>query len=106
MTKWVGIEATRPQRFSVASHVPENIVRKIDFGLTGWSWVGFRSRTHVRMPNGRLGIVHEARTEKGVVVGLRDLTTCDIYGDPMAAQWRNTLSEKIKQELSSRDKTI
>ena len=98
--RWVGLANTRPLLFEAAGHVTTNRPRKVDFGLSGWWWVGFEGEA-VLMPNGTKGRVHEARLHRsGWVVGLRDLTTCDHYGDAvLSEEWRGSLADRIEDEI-------
>ena len=103
--KWVGTATTRPLRFARKEDNPQPnhyVARKVDFGLSGWSWCAFPfCGRRVMMPSGRDAIVHEARLNRsGHVIGLRDLTTCDHSGNPvLIEEWRGSLADTIAHEL-------
>jgi hypothetical protein len=107
--KWVGIAATRPLRFGRKPDNPQPnhyTARKVDFGISGWSWCAFSfGGKTVLMPSGQDAQIHEARLNRsGHVVGLRDLTTCDHTGNPvLIEEWRGSLADRISYEMSFRD---
>ena len=105
MMRWRGYTYTHPLRFARKKDNPQPnhyAVRRIDFGLEGWSWCAFdASGRRVVMPNGTFALVHEARLHRsGHVIGLRDLATCDHYGDPvLTEEWRGSLADTISHEM-------
>ena len=109
MLRWVGVAATRPLRFARKTDNPQPnhyAARKVDFGLSGWSWCAFTPGCRrVMMPNGKDAIIHEARLRRaGHVVGLRDLTTCDCYGNcTLSEEWRGSLADTIEHEMSNHE---
>jgi len=106
MLRWVGLANTRPLRFARKADNPQPNhyrARKVHFGLSGWSYCAFDfGGRHVLMPTGSAALIHEARLhESGHVIGLRDLTTCDHYGNPkLAEEWRGSLLENIRDEFA------
>jgi hypothetical protein len=107
MMRWVGIASTRPLRFARKGDNPQPNhyeARKVDFGMSGWWWCAFPfGGRRVMMPNGHDAIVHEARLhQSGHVVGLRDLTTCDHYGNQvLIEEWRGSLADSIAREMDT-----
>ena len=110
--KWVGTASTRPLRFARKDDNPQPnhyVARKVDFGLSGWSWCAFPfGGRRVMMPSGKDAIVHEARLrQSGHVIGLRDLATCDHYGNPtLTEEWRGSLAYSIAHELDAANNQI
>ena len=105
MMRWVGRDYTRPLRFNRKGDNPQPghyMARKVDFGLSGWSWCAFPfGGSRVLMLNGSDAYVHEARlVNSGHVIGLRDLTTCDYSGNQkLIEEWRGSLAETIERKI-------
>ena len=108
MMRWRGLASTRPLRFARKADNPQPnhyAARKVDFGLSGWWWCAFSPGSRrVLMPDGTDANVHEARLrQSGHVIGLRDLTTCDHYGDAtLAEEWRGSLADRIDCEINAK----